>query len=363
MRRISLALTLIVIPLVAGSITAGQQNGKPLNNQDVISMVKNSLPESVVISAIKTNDTDFDVTAKGLIALKRAGVTAKVMEAMLAAANNKKSGPSAPAGAAPDTTGQAPNPAALANTSAAVGAPAAAAPAWQPTVSSLQGGAKVNLLAEATQIVHTKSKAKSLSALAADQALNEALRVGTQAAQQALTKSGSAMGLSALTPGTAILGGVLSHRAKQAKVTYVWALAGGSSTPSAGGNPPTFEVNYAGLPGVNADQFEPAIVKLSPTPQSNFRLIGASEAASTVEQSTQQDWPIYSSFIEDRISSKVQKLGSGHAQVTPAAAMGAGEYAIALRPIDRSHKFSGEEVGKNQAEGLLFNYAWSFTVK
>ena len=43
--------------------------------------------------------------------------------------------------------------------------------------------------------------------------------------------------------------------------------------------------------------------------------------------------------------------------------MGPGEYAVALRPIDKSHKFSGEEVGKNQAEGLLFNYAWAFSMK
>jgi hypothetical protein len=104
-------------------------------------------------------------------------------------------------------------------------------------------------------------------------------------------------------------------------------------------------------------------VKLSPTPQSNFRLVGATEAATTAEQSTQQDWPIYSSFVEDRIASKAQKLGSGHAKVTAAVALAPGQYAVALRPIDKSHKFSGEDVGKNQGEGLLFNYAWSFLVK
>lgn len=171
------------------------------------------------------------------------------------------------------------------------------------------------------------------------------------------------MGLMALNPGAAIVGGLLSHRAKQAKVTYVWALNGGSSSISVGANAPTFEVNYSGLPGVNPDQFEPVIVKLSPTPQSNFRLVGATEAATAEEQSAQLDWPIYSSFVEDRITAKVEKLGPGHAQLTPTAAMAPGEYAVALRPIDKTHKFSGEEVGKNQAEGLLFNYAWAFSVK
>ncbi len=359
MRRVKLILTLLGIALTTASTVGGQQNVKPLTNQDVISMVKNLLPESVIISAIKTNDADFDVSANGLIALKKAGVTAKVMEAMLAAVNDKKNSasaapaPSAPAG---PLTGAGP---------AGGGAPLAAAPGWQPIVSALQGGTKVNLAAEATQIVQTKAKPTSLTALAADSALNQALSLSTQAAQQALAKGGtSGMGFAgALNPATAILGGILSRRAKQAKVTYVWALTGGSSSANPGSNSPSFDVNYAGLPGVNPDQFEPVIVKLSPTPQSNFRLVGATEAATTAEQSTQQDWPIYSSFVENRVPAKVQKLGSGHAQVTPSAAMGPGEYAVALRPIDKSHKFSGEEVGKNQAEGLLFNYAWSFSVQ
>jgi hypothetical protein len=59
----------------------------------------------------------------------------------------------------------------------------------------------------------------------------------------------------------------------------------------------------------------------------------------------------------------VQKLGAGHALVTPSAARLPGEYAVAFRPVDKSKKFAGEDVGKNQGEGLLFNYAWSFSAK
>ena len=364
MKRTSVIAGFLALTLLAGA-SAFAQSGKALTNQDVISMVKSLLPESVICSAIKTNDTDFDVSASGLIALKKAGVSAKVMEAMLDAANNKKNGASA---AAPAVSGAANG---IPNAASASGVPGGAtpgvaipgAPAWQPTVVALQGTTKLNLTAEPTEIVQTKTKPTSLSALAADQALDQALQVGTQVAQQAAVKSGSQMGLMALNPGAAIVGGLLSHRAKQAKVTYVWALNGGSSSANVGGNNPAFDVNYAGLPGVNPDQFEPVIVKLSPTPQANFRLVGATEAATSAEQSAQQDWPVYSSFVEDRIAAKVAKLGSGHAQVTPTAAMGPGEYGIALRPIDKSHKFSGEEVGKNQAEGLLFNYAWAFSVK
>ena len=172
MRRIILALVLIMA-LTPGLFS--QQNSKPLSNQDVISMVKNLLPESVILAAIKSNDTDFDVSATGLIALKKAGVTPKVMEAMLAAANNKKNAASAPppaAPAAPDAT------AASANAAPAAGG---AAPAWQPLVSYLLGNNRLNLTAEATQIVSTKAKPTSLSSLAGDQVLDQALQVGAQA--------------------------------------------------------------------------------------------------------------------------------------------------------------------------------------
>lgn len=354
MRKIKLISILLVSTLIASASAVAQQNGKPLTNQDVISMVKSALPDSVIVSAIKANDTDFDISSTGLIALKKAAVSSKVMEAMLDAVGNKKNASVSPAAVA-----SAPS----AASGAATAAPVNAAPAGQPSVLSLQGGTKVNLAAEPTQIVQTKAKANSLSALAADQALAEALNVGTQAAQMALAKSGSIMGNSIVGSSSNLLSGILSHRPKQSKVTYVWALAGGSSPANPGGNSPTFEVNYVGIPGVNADQFEPVIVKLAETSQANYRLVGATEASTTVEQSAQPDWPIYSSFTEDRIAAKVQKLGSGHAQITPSAALAAGEYAIALRPVDKSKKFSGEDVGKNQGEGLLFNYAWPFSVK
>jgi hypothetical protein len=351
MRRIKFISMLLVSALITTSTVVAQQNSKPLTNQDVISMVKSALPDSVILSAIKANDTDFDISSTGLISLKKAAVSSKVMEAMLDAVGNKKN-------ASPSAA-----PATAVASNAASAAPAVAAPSGQPSVLSLQGSTKVSLAAEPTQIIQTKAKPTSLSSLAADQALAEALNVGTQAAQMALMKSGSMMGNSVVSSSSSVISNILSHRPKQTKVTYVWALSGGSSQANSGGNSPTFEVNYAGIPGVNVDQFEPVIVKLADTPQANYRLVGATEAATTAEQSAQQDWPIYSSFTEDRIASKIQKLGSGHAQITPSASLGAGEYAIALRPVDKSKKFSGEDVGKNQGEGLLFNYAWPFSVK
>jgi hypothetical protein len=296
------------------------------------------------------------------------------MQAMLDEVNAKKSA-AAPPPAAPAAVASVPNASSfLGGAGIAAGGPGggAAIPmgavsGLQPMVSFLQGGSNAGLVAEATQIAQTKAKATSLGSLAADQALNEALRVGQEAAQQALLNKGTAMAAStigkvALGPGGMVLSGLLARRKQMSKVTYVWALQGPTSTAQASSNVPSFDVNYAGIPGVNAETFEPVIVKLAAA-QSSFRLVGATEASASAEQSTQQDWPIYSSFVEDRVTAKVQKLGPGHAQLAPAAALQPGQYAIALRPADKSHKFSGEEVAKNQGEGLLFNYAWSFSVK
>jgi len=371
---------MILAVALFATFASAQQNTKPMTNDDVIAMVKNVLPESVILSAIKTNDTNFDTSAAGLINLKKAGVSSKVMEAMLAASGNRKTGgspasmeatspattvPPVTSGASSSAAGFFPSTTAVATTTP--GAPPqmiGTAPTTQPMVFFLQGGAKFNLPAEATQIAQTKARANSLSALAEDQVVNESLRLGSQAIQQAISNTGSAMGSSAVNSGTTIFGAILARKQVQKpnKVTYVWALQGASSASSSPTNQPSFEADYAGIPGVNTDAFEPVIVKLSIS-QATFRLVGATEAATTSEPSTQQDWPMYSSFIEDRISASVQKLASGQVRITPNAALAPGQYAIALRPLDKSHKFSGEQVGKNEGEGLLFNYAWSFAVK
>ena len=362
MQRLKQMFFLLVIGFAVVSTMGAESSAKPLTNQDVVLMVKSMMPENVIISAIKTNDTDFDVSAAGLIALKKAGVTPKVIGVVLEAFNSKKSGASVPTTAA--SAAVPPQPAGPAHPDAAApaGTVSATAPPWQPTVTAVISGRKVSLPAEATQIVHTKTKATSLSTLAADKSMTQALQTGTQIAQQAVAKTGTTLGLAAFNPGVAVLSSVLGRHAKVSKTTYVWALAGGSGADTVA-NAQSFTVNYSGLPGVNADQFEPVIVKLSPTPQANFRLVGATEASTGADQGTQQDWPIYSAFVEDRISATVQKLAYGRARVSASAALEPGEYAVALRPIDKSKKFAGEDVGRNRGEGLLFNYAWPFSVK
>jgi hypothetical protein len=65
-------------------------------------MVKAGLPEAVVIAKIKSTATKFDLKTDSLVSLKKAGITDKVLEAMVAAGSGSSSTPSAmPAPPAP----------------------------------------------------------------------------------------------------------------------------------------------------------------------------------------------------------------------------------------------------------------------
>jgi hypothetical protein len=75
--------------LAATALTAQQKS--PLTNADVVKMVKAGLAESTIVAAIAANDTQFDLSPTGLQALNQAGVSSKVIRAMLAADAKKKS--------------------------------------------------------------------------------------------------------------------------------------------------------------------------------------------------------------------------------------------------------------------------------
>src|SRR5712692_393664 len=101
-----------VVVLSVSALTAQQKN--PLTNADVIKMVKAGLAETTIVAAISANDTQFDLSSAGLQGLNQAGVTSKVIRAMLAAEAKKKSAAEAaenatPAQEATTTQGSAPD--------------------------------------------------------------------------------------------------------------------------------------------------------------------------------------------------------------------------------------------------------------
>jgi hypothetical protein len=86
---------------VFATLAIAQNPAKPLTNEDVIAMMSGGLPEGVIIGAIAANDVNFDVSVNGLLALKKAGVGDKVVEAMLAAEAKKRNPAAVPQNTTP----------------------------------------------------------------------------------------------------------------------------------------------------------------------------------------------------------------------------------------------------------------------
>jgi len=80
-----LLISAVLIPL------SGAER-KALTNADVIKMVKAELPESTIILAIQSSPNEFDTKPDTLIELKSAGVSSKIIEAMLTARSQPPSG-------------------------------------------------------------------------------------------------------------------------------------------------------------------------------------------------------------------------------------------------------------------------------
>jgi len=84
MMRVVVVLVLVAVLGLSwpGAISLAQE---VLTNDSVIQMLKAGLPEGVVISKIKSTASKFDLKTDSLVSLKKAGVSDKVLEAMMAA--------------------------------------------------------------------------------------------------------------------------------------------------------------------------------------------------------------------------------------------------------------------------------------
>lgn len=76
-RRLCLATAILL------STTVHAQESKPLTNQGVIEFVKAGFDEDTVIKAIEASEPAFDTSLDGLVALKNAGVSQRIIGAML----------------------------------------------------------------------------------------------------------------------------------------------------------------------------------------------------------------------------------------------------------------------------------------
>lgn len=109
--RVRFAVPLLAVLLLISGLALAQSS-KPLTNDDVVQMVKGGFDESTTVAAIQAaSDTNFDTSVQALLALKGAGVSEKVISAMLAATKKKSEGAKAVAPAATSAApAAAPNP-------------------------------------------------------------------------------------------------------------------------------------------------------------------------------------------------------------------------------------------------------------
>lgn len=87
MRAKRLRILALACLLVSGAMVPalrGQQAQKPLTNADVVKMVQAGVPESAIISSIQSSPVKFDLSPDALLALHRAGVSQKILEAVVA---------------------------------------------------------------------------------------------------------------------------------------------------------------------------------------------------------------------------------------------------------------------------------------
>ena len=237
----------------------------------------------------------------------------------------------------------------------------AAKPRWQmPTVTLVQDAGSQELAREKTQLAETKTKPTSMTSLAGDSAVTQGIQAGVNdAAWSAASHMNNAVGGTAVQQGGSILGGMLGSR--KPTVTYVWGVPGPASSNVLQTTTPKFSVGFARAPGVNPDDFAPEIVKLTPA-QNTCRLIGATRGKEDARSHDAADWEIYSSFVEDRVPVNLQKTNAGEYQMSPQTALLPGEYAVVLRPVSKTEKFSGGDVARGQGAGMIFDTVWTFQV-
>jgi len=153
---IKLWRTLGVLVLLAGFLTGGPQTRveaqEVLTNDSVISMVKGGLGEAVVLARIRSSPANFDTSTNSLLALKKAGVSDKVIEAMVSAPRSGAAAavPSAPTPAAPSAGASAPPPSVSASARSSAGGAAANLP--RDSIFHLNGAKYVEMQPQVVEI-------------------------------------------------------------------------------------------------------------------------------------------------------------------------------------------------------------------
>lgn len=336
--------SLLTFALLLGSVYA-QQAPKLLTNDDVITMVKSGLPESVIVHDIQTHPGKYTTSTAELVRLHKAGVTENELNAVMAASSSSPEKGSASPVSEPAATASPEPPASKSR---------------MPKLYLAEGAAPKELPLEKTQLAETKTKPSSLKTLSADSAVTHAMQAGVStAAWDTAAHMNSAIGGQTVQEAGSIFSSVLGRRTPT--VTYVWGVPGPASANVLQTTKPSFIVDFSRSIGINPDEYEPAIVKLTPA-QNTCRIAGATQGKEDVRSTPAADWQMYSHFLEERVATTPEKLGSGKYKIAASSELFPGEYGVVLRPVSKEKKFSGGDVARAQGDGLMFDAIWTFQI-
>lgn len=324
-------------------------------NAEVLEMVTAEFSDATIVSIISVNPAEYDLSPRALVALKSAGVSERVIEAMVAAetAEQRAAQPAPVAADPPASVETTPEYAKLTEMIDRLAAQQEAAEkaqrAPEPPASRADPSPRVWLVgpADRTAIAPTIAQV----ALTGGHRRGERFQTLQGLAGQALAFANPAVSGIATT-----LGSLFRPDEKR---TAVWALAATSSTRVL--TEPTFEIEYTHIPGVDPDRYVPAMVQLVPT-NDNYRLVAAAEMDGA-NAGKLPDEPI----IEETVATESTRLDRGHYRVAPKAPLGPGEYALVLRPTPepkRSRRKTeaslGELMGGSTTQILYLT--WEFSI-
>ncbi len=410
---ISLLIFLVTRLLAPETLSAqDQKENKVLQNADIVQMVQNHFDDETLLTVIDVNETKFDVSPSSLIELKKAGVSDRVIRAMLQASMKKSS---AAGSANASSTGQTSSSAVASETvsssdttpQASAGASAMTMGSGRSTAASggaRSGGAGMDPASVQAQLASmglgnmggmfsvmtpeqmphvylmsrpTKEEIPSSTAQIAQSKMkmggpSQGSMLLHSAASSALSFAaigagpGGMMAMSAFSMGSSMMG---RGRAKGPTITYVWGLPGLHASRGLNTTTPMFQLNFGDIPGVDPDEYEPALVRLVQT-KDNYRLVGATQSQmSMMGSGGASKW-----VSEDRVPVRLDKEERGVYVVHVDQPLAPAEYAVVLHPFKgqtlKPSGFSG--MGGMSAMGgmaggfgagpQLFYSVWDFTI-
>ena len=328
-----------------------------VGNADIQEMAAAQFSDSTIIAAIDANVVEFDLSPRALVALKSAGVSEPVIEAMLAAeAKAKQRAEPEPAAAQPAEAQPSVEYAKLTEMIERLAARQEAAEkarrAPEPPASRADPTPRVWLVGDGERAAVAPTIAQVAFAGGSGKR-GERMKNLQGLANQALAFANPAVSGIATT-----LGSLFRPNEER---TAVWALA---STQSARvlDVAPVFEIDYAHIPGVDPEKYQPAIVQLVPT-NDNYRLVAAAETDDANAHAAPRG-PI----IEETVETQSTRLDRGRYRVAPRRELGPGEYALVLRPIPTTGRRRGRDKEASLGELLgsstsqILYLTWEFSV-